>query len=195
MKTEPAVDARRQGLDARRSLSRSDRHRASRQIAATFVRTHEFVAAQRIACYLPMADEVDPGRIIARAWCAEKEIYVPVVTSGHAMSFTRLTPDSVLTKNRFDIWEPDVTEVIAPRDLDLVVTPLVAFDSRANRIGMGGGFYDRQFDFLARRQRWRRPKLFGVAFACQQVTGITPNPWDVRLYGVVTETCVLRQQA
>lgn len=187
MSGSPLASLRRSSLEARRAMSAAERRRASKQICAHVIRSHEFAAARHIACYLPMDDEVDPGRIIARAWRAGKQVFVPVVGSRHEMRFANLEPDTSLIRNRFGIWEPQSSQEIAARELDLVITPLAAFDSRAERIGMGGGFYDRHFAFLKHRRCWRRPKLVGVAFACQEVTRITPNPWDVRLYAVVSE--------
>ena len=104
------------------------------------------------------------------------------------MDFYPVTPDSQLSKNTFGIWEPVAGEKIDAKSLDLVCAPLVAFDQDGHRIGMGGGYYDRYFSFLANRNRWRQPKLIGLAFDCQKVEKIRPNPWDIRLYSVVTET-------
>ena len=134
-----------------------------------------------------MHDEVDPRGIIARAWRANKRVFCPVVTRHGEMVFRNLLVDSVLERGSFGIWEPVAGATIAPRDLDVVVTPLVAFDNQRHRIGMGGGYYDRCFAFLRRRQYWIRPKLFGVAFDCQEVEKIQPNPWDIRLYRVFRE--------
>ena len=179
---------RRDALEARRSMTQDERDRASLNIASRVIRSHEFAAARHIACYLPMRDEVDPARIIARAWRAGKQVYVPVMRPGYGMRFVRLEPDSRLVRNSYGIWEPETGLAILPRQLDLVVTPLVAFDARANRIGMGGGYYDRSFAFLGRRKSWRKPKLLGIAFACQEVPSIDASPWDVRLYAIVTES-------
>jgi 5-formyltetrahydrofolate cyclo-ligase len=77
--------------------------------------------------------------------------------------------------------------------LETVLVPLVGFDQAGHRLGMGAGFYDRA---LARRRdgtrAWRRPRLVGVAFACQEVPAIEPSPWDVALDVVVTERGVIR---
>ena len=76
------------------------------------------------------------------------------------------------------------------RRLDLVLMPLVGFDSTGSRLGMGGGFYDRSFAFLRRRQKWRKPNLIGAAFDCQKVEQIDGQSWDVPLSGVMTESGV-----
>ena len=133
-------------------------------------------------------DEVDPRRVIARAWRANKRVFCPVVTRHGEMIFRNLEPDSLLERGPFGIWEPVSGTTIAARDLDLVVTPLVAFDRKRHRIGMGGGYYDRCFAFLSRRRFWLHPKLIGVAFDCQKVEKIQPNPWDIRLYSVICES-------
>ena len=73
---------------------------------------------------------------------------------------------------------------MAPAMLDLVIVPLVAFDSQFNRLGMGKGYYDRTF---GENLRWRRPCLLGLAYASQQLTHFDPNELDVPLDGVLTE--------
>ncbi len=178
---------RKSAIRARRALSDDERDIASDMIADRLIRRHEFIAAKSIACYLPMWDEVDPARAIARAWRAKKRVFCPVTDSDGTMVFRELRPDSMLRQSGFGIWEPVAGTEIGTRDLDIVITPLVAFDGDGNRIGMGGGFFDRCFAFLRHRRHWIHPKLFGLAFSCQKVEKIQPNPWDIRLYKVITE--------
>ena len=161
-----------------------DRASASQAICDAVTRRHEFRAAKSIACYLPMRDEVDPRPLIARAWRAGKRVFCPVIERNGEMVFRNLEPDSIVECGPYGIWAPVTGNTISPRDLDLVATPLVAFDQEWHRIGMGGGYYDRCFAFLARRNHWLRPKLIGLAFDCQKVEKIQPNPWDIRLYKV-----------
>ena len=181
------ADLRSTALKARRAMSPEERHSASAKICSRVIRSHEFFAATSIACYLPMSDEVDPSRIIERAWCAKKRIFCPVTEKRGKMFYRRLERDTPLERNSFGLWEPADGEVIPARQFDLVLTPLVAFDDDNNRIGMGGGYFDRYFAFQKRPTRWLRPKLLGLAFACQKVEKIASNPWDIRLYGVVSE--------
>ena len=178
---------REHALRARRSMSSEDRATASIKISQRVIRSHEFFAARSIACYLPMQDEVDPGLIIERAWRAKKRVFCPVVGNRGDMIYRQLDRETILTRSNFGLWEPADSETISPTQLDLVVTPLVAFDEKNNRIGMGGGYFDRCFGFLKHRTNWKRPKLLGVAFDCQKVEKIDANPWDIPLYGVVTD--------
>jgi len=76
-----------------------------------------------------------------------------------------------------------------PDQLDVVLVPLVAFDLTCNRIGMGGGFYDRSFEF--RKNTPAPPTLVGVAHAFQQVKDVLAQPWDVPLDFVATDNGVL----
>ncbi len=123
-----------------------------------------------------------------RAWRPGNRVFSPVVDAERGMWFCRLRPDTTLTRNRFGLWEPLNEVSIDATLLDVVVTPLVAFDDKGNRIGMGGGYFDKAFAFLGRRQYWLHPKLVGLAFDCQRIEKISPNPWDIRLSCVLTET-------
>ena len=134
-----------------------------------------------------MQDEVDTREIIERAWRTNKRVFVPVLRGKAQMSFCAITPETELTRSGFGIWEPTRGILINPRMLDLVVTPMVAFDKNNNRIGMGSGYYDRCFAFLRQRKHWIHPKLLGVAFECQEVEEITPNAWDIPLYRAITD--------
>ena len=178
---------RKTALNARRLLSADARDAASLMIAQRVIHSREFTAAKTIACYLPMRDEVDPSRIIDRAWRANKRVFSPVVDRHGNMVFRQLQPDTTLERNHYGLWEPTSGTSIAIRTLDVVITPLVAFDHELNRIGMGGGYFDRCFAFLRHRQFWLKPKLVGLAFDCQKVDKIVPNPWDIRLYGIFSE--------
>jgi len=179
---------RSHALKARRSMSFDERRVASKIINHKVISSREFHAARSVGCYLPMHDEVDPSEIIARAWRANKRVFCPVMEKRGNMVYRFLGKDTTLLRNSFGLWEPFDSEIISARQLDLVVTPLVAFDKNNHRIGMGGGYFDRCFSYLRHRRSWRSPKLLGVAFACQEVDKIDPNAWDIPLYGVCSET-------
>ena len=181
-------ELRRKSLNARRAMSREARANSSAIICKRALECRLFFAAKRVACYLPMSDEVGTLEIIERGWSANKRIFVPVLIGHGRMIFREIRPETPLQRNAFDLWEPQSGEIISPRDLDLVFAPTVAYDEDNNRIGMGGGYFDRCFSFLRNRQHWLRPKLVGLAFSCQKVEKITPNVWDIRLYKVISDS-------
>jgi 5-formyltetrahydrofolate cyclo-ligase len=178
---------RGEALLARRKLSPAFRAAASEAICRRVCELPEYYASEAVGCYLPMQDEVDTRAIIERAWCANKRAFVPVLRGNAQMVFCQIDPDSELEQNRFGVWEPVRGVLLDSKQLDIVVTPTVAFDKDRNRIGMGSGYYDRCFSHLRLRRNWIKPKLIGVAFRCQQVEKIIPNPWDIRLYKIVSE--------
>jgi 5-formyltetrahydrofolate cyclo-ligase len=147
-----------------------------------------FSRSRNIACYLSIGNEVDTTPIILRAWRANKRIFAPIAGRHGQLTFREIRPDSKFTSGAFGIPEPVDGTILAARSLDLVITPVVAFDDKHNRIGMGGGYYDRTFSFLRGRTRYLRPKLVGLAFDCQKIEEITPNPWDIRVFRMVTES-------
>ena len=166
----------------------AQRANASRCICNRFLTSRHFLRSRVIACYLSAWDEVDTSEIIERAWRANKRIFAPVMREHGVMSFCEVRPDTRLVRHSYGLWEPPLSSVMSPTDLDTVITPLAAFDKNRNRIGMGSGYFDRAFAFLHRRNKWLRPKLIGLAFDCQKVEKIVPNPWDIPLYQVYSES-------
>jgi 5-formyltetrahydrofolate cyclo-ligase len=185
--TATTQSLRARALQKRRALSAGERARASEIICQRVCELPEYYSGNTIGCYLPMHDEVDTREIIERAWRANKRVFVPVLRGPAQMVFCEIAPESELEHNRFGVWEPTRGFLIDARQLDVVITPTVVFDNDRNRIGMGSAYYDRCFAHLRHRRNWIRPKLVGVAFDCQKVEKITPNPWDIRLYRIITE--------
>ena len=103
------------------------------------------------------------------------------------MRFVETHPGTRLIRNRFGLWEPENGDEILAQNLGIVVTPTVAYDDDYQRIGMGGGYYDRAFQTLKNKRNWLPTKLIGFAFDCQKVEKIPANPWDIPLYRVITE--------
>jgi 5-formyltetrahydrofolate cyclo-ligase len=180
-------ELRRDGLRARTELHSDERDRASEVITEKVIRSAFFQRSRLIGCYLSLTAEVDTWRIISRAWRMKKRIFAPVTARNRMLVFRELTPESDLVHDGFGLTMPVSGEEIAARKLDLVLTPLVAFDKNCQRIGMGGGYYDRTFSFLRGRRHLLKPKLVGLAFSCQEVPAIAANPWDIRLFSVITE--------
>ena len=175
---------------ARREMPPAARTAADRAIASQILRSPEFRSAQRIALFLAFDGEPSMHRVIAAAAERGKRVYAPVLTGGK-MHFAELDTGGALATNFFGILEPGGIRIDA-RELDLVLTPLVTFDDRGVRVGVGRGYYDRCFRFLLNRRHWRHPKLLGVAYELQRAPRLVRQPWDVLLAGVVTEAGVRR---
>jgi 5-formyltetrahydrofolate cyclo-ligase len=175
---------RRELRAARRALDPTERAAADRQILSVIRRVPAFRAARRVAMFFAFDGEPDLSPLLSSN--RRLELFAPVII-GTDMHFAALGRDTLLVPNHFGIPEPADPELIDPRALDLVLTPLVAFDTRGNRLGVGAGYYDRCFSFLRQRRIWHRPKLLGTAYALQQVPSYEPNAWDVPLWAAVTE--------
>ncbi|MCC5793858.1 MAG: 5-formyltetrahydrofolate cyclo-ligase [Chromatiales bacterium] len=182
------AELRRRRLEA----PADSRELASRQIARRCWQLPALARPAALAAYLPMPGEVDCLWLIRAAWFRGREVLVPVL-AGKRLRFAPLSPDTRLQPNRFGIPEPCVSssELRNPRDLPVVITPLLGFDADCNRLGMGGGFYDRSFSFRLRHREWNRPQLIGIAFDLQQVEQLPTQAHDVRLDAVVTESRTL----
>jgi 5-formyltetrahydrofolate cyclo-ligase len=185
---------RQQLRSQRRSLDEHEQFRLSDRAIAHLVRHRAFHAAQHIACYISNDGELDISPLIDQAWAMGKTVYLPVLSTNRRnhLHFLPYRAGDGLIPNRFGIPEPVIKRrrMVDPKRLDLVLMPLVGFDSRGNRLGMGGGFYDRSFAFLRKRRCWFKPRLLGVAYDFQEVAALSQNSWDVPLNGVVTDTGV-----
>jgi 5-formyltetrahydrofolate cyclo-ligase len=187
--------ARRRLRALRLAIEPRQRTAAEAAICATLERLRIFRRGGRVALYLPLPGEVDLRPCLPVAWRRGVETYVPRIVSRRRrlMTFVALAPGSTARRNSYGIEEPAATtRCVAAPGLDVVLVPVVGYDRQGNRLGMGAGFYDRA---LRRRldtgRAWRRPRLVGVAFACQELPGIAPSPWDVPLDLIVTERGVV----
>ncbi len=186
MKTQKEWRAEKR--QARKNLSANDKTQKSQAIIKKIIVSDDYHNAKHIGTYLAMPEEVDIKALIETAWKDGKSVYLPVVMAwGSPLLFAPYTKDSELIKDalNIDIPDTDSDNYMRADKLDLVITPLVAFDEENNRIGMGGGFYDRTF---ACKKSQEKPTLIGVAFAVQQMDDLIPiNDWDIPLDKVFTE--------
>jgi 5-formyltetrahydrofolate cyclo-ligase len=147
----------------------------------------------RIALYASLPSELDTTPLLRLARARGCHIYLPRIdrhTLGRKMQFVEIGERH--RSNRLGISEPQGSRLIGARWLDVVFLPLLGFDSRGVRLGMGGGFYDRAFAFRRWRTAWHTPHLVGLAYSFQQIEQIIPAAHDVLLDAVVTEKGVVR---
>lgn len=189
-------DHRRRLRSRRRTLPHRQRHAAARQAARQFPLATLFARHQRIALYLASDGELDPAPLLQRLQDAGRQCYLPVLNRHHRrpMHFAEYQAGMPMRPNRYAIPEPAVSpaQMLPAQALDLLIMPLVGFDGSGNRLGMGGGFYDRTLAFLRHRRRLRRPQLIGLAYHFQRLDRLQERPWDVPLDGILTEKYLQR---
>ena len=136
--------------------------------------------ARIVAVYLPIGSEIDTLAIIDRLVRRKLAITLPHVTTRKgSLRFLRWAPGDSLPAGPMGLHQPATT---APEIVpDLILTPLLAFDTRLHRLGYGAGHYDRAF---AGHPAARR---IGLAWSVQQVDAIPNDSWDVPLHAVATE--------
>ncbi|NND60800.1 MAG: 5-formyltetrahydrofolate cyclo-ligase [Gammaproteobacteria bacterium] len=191
--TSPA-DIRAEVRRQRQALSEAQRNTAAQALFDGLRGCPFFLKARRTAAYLAQDGEIDPRPAIEHLWQSGREVYLPVLQPGSRLAFAPFTSTTQLKPNRFGIGEPDVDarQLLSPRQLDLVLAPLVAFDSHGHRLGMGGGYYDRTFSYLLRSGSWQRPLLTGIAYDFQERTNMQPQAWDVPMRYIITDQTVIK---
>jgi 5-formyltetrahydrofolate cyclo-ligase len=148
----------------------------------------EFIKAKSIACYLPNDGEVDTQKVIEYCWQRNISIVLPVIDpnrAGHLL-FLQHQAQWPLQQNKYGISEPTfaVDKIVELQDIDIIFTPLVAFDKQGNRLGMGGGYYDRTLATLD--ELCSRPYIMGLAHDCQLSEALPVQYWDIPLHSIIT---------
>jgi len=149
-----------------------------------------FKRSKHIAVYLAADGEIDPEFLIQSAWQSNKKTYLPVLAPfTDRLYFAPYFPNSKMKLNRYQISEPDIHPKywLKPQQLDLILMPLVGFDKQGNRLGMGGGYYDRSLEFMHFRKASYRPYLIGLAHQLQLVDQLPHQSHDVPMHMVATE--------
>ena len=171
-------------------------------------RRRDLPAATRIAAANTLADRLlalpflPSSGHVAGYWAMDGEIglhafqlrlpptltyCLPLLHADESLRFAPWRAGAPLVTNRFGIPEPDIDpdDALPASEMAMLVLPLVGFDARGARLGMGGGWYDRSLAF--RHARPAPPWLVGAGFAVQQVDAVPLEAWDVRLDAVCSE--------
>ncbi|MGL5335379.1 MAG: 5-formyltetrahydrofolate cyclo-ligase [Enterovibrio sp.] len=173
----------------RQQLSCDEQQQAQARLLTRFIAHPKVQSSSRIALYLAHNGEIGTQALIDYCWQQGKQVFLPVAhpfVSGELL-FLRYTPDSFMQKSRWGILQPrlDVRAVLPVCQLDLICLPLVAFDAQGNRLGMGGGFYDRTLASLNSRHL-TKPSLLGLAHDCQLAKNLPTECWDKPLPAIIT---------
>lgn len=177
----------------RLSLSVHTRRRAEQAVVQHMRRQHNFVNAQRVGLYLDAFGEVPTGALIQLCFNLRKAVYLPVVRSvNQPLSWSRITrhqwQNQRMMKHRFGMKQPLMQRGVSVKILDCLFMPLVGFDLKGHRLGMGGGFYDRTLATSTTTGKHQtKPWRVGLAYDFQRVDKLHTNHWDIPLHAIVTE--------
>lgn len=177
---------------ARNNLSKNQQEIAAHSLKVNFIqylKSMNSAKKSHIALYLSNDGELDTSLLINELWSIEQHVYLPVIHpfNGANLLFQRYEKNSPMRANRYGILEPKLncSQICPLPALDYLLMPLVAFDKFGNRLGMGGGFYDRTLARLY-EENWQQPQLIGLAHECQQVDKLPIESWDVPLKTIIT---------
>lgn len=185
------IRLRRQYKTLRLAQPAAQRMQAAEAIANQLANLSEWNTANYIAGYWACGGEV-PLHVVQmrvqppKIWC------LPVVQSDNTLKFAPWRSGDDLVSNQFGIPEPDIapTSALDAESMSIVLVPLLAYTRKGQRLGMGGGFYDRSFAF--RQSNTKSPLLVGVAYSCQKAESLPVEAWDIKLDMLINEREVVR---
>ena len=172
---------RREALNRRAALTEEERAQKSDAAIEHLMQTAVFQTAGTVAIYLPLKTELALDSLLKAATDPAQRFVAPRTLADNQMRFHEVTEYSTLERGFGNIMEPSMTSpVVESEDIDLFLVPLAACDQRGNRLGFGGGFYDRA---LANQHGFK----LGVGFSVQLVEHIEREAHDVTLDGFISE--------
>lgn len=172
----------------RQALSSQDQTQAGLDLLNQIKKLPHITQAKSIALYLSIDGEVDTAPSIKWLWQQNKQVLLPVIhpfSPGHLL-FLNYLPTTPMLINQYGIPEPilDQTQICPLSNIDIIFTPLVAFDESGQRLGMGGGYYDRTLEKSF--ETGEGAQAIGLAHNCQKVDTLPTQDWDIPLSIIVT---------
>ena len=138
-----------------------------------------------IGGYFPVNHEIDDLEILKKLKKKKYQISLPVIKKNFDMDFYSWSFDDPLKINKYGIPEPFSKKLIYP---DILLVPLVAFDKDLNRLGYGGGYYDRVIDKLSKKKYILK---IGLALSVQKINDVPVTKYDKKLDYIVTDKYIL----
>ncbi|MGN5649729.1 5-formyltetrahydrofolate cyclo-ligase [Bacillus sp. Brlt_9] len=180
---EEKVRLRKRIIEHMNSLSEERYTTLSEQIACSLYAQKEWIEAKTIGITLSMENEVNTYPIIEKAWEEGKKVVVPKCNKGtRTISFRQISNFDQLETVYMNLREPipALTEEVNADEIDLQIVPGVAYTGRGERIGYGGGYYDRYLVHY-------KGKTLSLAYSFQMVEYIPVEPFDKNVEKIITE--------
>ena len=141
---------------------------------------------KKIGGYYPSNYEIDDLEILDLLYERNFKTSLPIVKKNNQMNFHSWSKKDPLTINKFGIPEPISSKIIYP---DILLVPLVGYDNNLNRLGYGGGFYDR---YIEKIDKIKKVTKIGLAFSYQKITSVPINQYDRKLDYIITEKGIIK---
>ena len=138
-----------------------------------------------IGGYFPVNYEVDDLEVLKQFKKKKYLISLPVIKKNYEMDFYQWSFNDPLKINQYGIPEPNSKNIIYP---DIILVPLVAFDKNLNRLGYGGGYYDRIIEKLSKKKKILK---IGLALSVQKINNVPVTKYDKKLDYIVTDKYIL----
>ena len=138
-----------------------------------------------IGGYYPVNFEVDDLELLKKFEKNRFNISLPVIKKNFQMNFYRWSFSELLKVNKYGIPEPETKNIVYP---DILLIPLVAFDKNLNRLGYGGGYYDRLIEKLSKKKKIVK---IGLALSVQKIDKVPINIYDQKLDYILTNKYII----
>ena len=146
----------------------------------------EKITKKIVGGYYPVNFEVDDLELLKRFEKNKFNISLPVIKKNFQMDFYKWSFSDPLKINKYGIPEPVIKNIVYP---DIILVPLIAFDENLNRLGYGGGYYDR---LIAKISKKKKIMKIGLALSVQKINEVPINKYDKRLDYIVTNKYILK---
>ncbi len=180
---------RRQLRQLRQQLSVQQLRDAETQLLNQYQYFVQKKNINKIAIYLQNDNELATGQLIDYLFTSNRDLYLPKIadSTDQSMQFVQYQQNSEMMENRFGIPEPVSNKRIAVEQLDLMFLPLTAFDLQGNRLGMGGGYYDRTLANISEN----KPILAGLAYDFQRIENCPVDTFDQPIQFILTPSRII----
>ena len=146
----------------------------------------EKITRKIIGGYYPVNFEVDDLELLKKIEKNKFTISLPVIKKNFKMDFYKWSFSDILKINKYGIPEPETKNIVYP---DIILVPLVAFDNNLNRLGYGGGYYDRLINKLSKKKKIIK---IGLALSVQKIDKVPINKYDQKLDYIVTNKYIIK---
>ena len=186
------ISLRKEKIQERDSVSKIERGLAEKNTSTHFINNYGELDFRKVSIYFPIKNEVPTKTIASYIRDSGKKCFLPLIDkdlNNKEMKFSEFINEASLVKNKFNIPESLNSSLIIGSELELIIMPLVAFDDKGYRLGMGQGYYDFTFrNFLLNEKQ----VFLGLAYDFQKAESCYPEEPDLKMDAVICPSGVYK---